>query len=175
MEHRKIIFILLFLFIQILSSSNSIVAQSINYLDEKFGYKDLKFGTSKKLLESKIYDCTEDGWCLIIGDNYRKIRNVDLKNVWAKFYDGTLFLIILDINGKSNVENLLWLYVDTYGEATKVDEDEMLFSWIGDSVALQYDINMDKNENVTASATIGWIIYLDKELEKELNKNLDDL
>ena len=153
----------------------NVTAQSIDFLDQKFGYKDLKFGTLKSDLKSKIYDCTEAGHCLIIGDIYYKIRNVNIESVFVRFLDNQLFAVYLSINGKNNVDSLLDIYKETFGVANSGNKDRMAYIWIGKNVALDFDINIDNNGNVSALVIITELNLLDKNSEQEIQKNLNDL
>ena len=62
------------LFLGLLFISIESFSQSINILDEKYGFKDLKFETLKSDIKDKIFDCSEDGHCILIGDIYDNIR-----------------------------------------------------------------------------------------------------
>ena len=155
--------------------ANNCISQSINNLDEKNGYKDLKFGTLKSSMKDKIYDCTPAGHCLIIGDSYRKIRNINVDQVYTMFTDNKLFAIILSIKGKENVDNLLNIYSETYGKATSSDSKETVVTWEGKTVVLSFDIDVDDGGNVTATIIISTKDLLQKNSEKEIQKNIDEL
>ena len=150
-------------------------SQTINNLDEKYGYKDLRFGTPKSQLKDKIYGTTANGHCLVNGDNYRKIRNVTVDQVYMKFTDDKLFAVILTISGEANVDNLLNIYTDTYGKATSGDKEETVFTWDGKSVILSYDIDLDDQGKYKATVYISAKDLLHKNYQTEIQKNKDDL
>lgn len=152
-------------------------SQTINNLDEKYGYKDLKFGTPKSQLEDKIYGTTANGNCLVIGDGYRKIRNVTVEQVYMKFTSDKLFAIILTISGDTNVNNLLSIYIETYGKATSSEKKQSSISatWEGKSVILSYDMNVDENDIIQATVYICAKDLLHKNYQTEVQKNKDDL
>ncbi len=150
-------------------------SQTINNLDEKYGYKDLRFGTPKSQLNDKIYGTTSNGNFLVIGDSYRKIRNVIVEQVYMKFTNDKLFAIILTISGEANVDNLLNIYTDTYGNATSGDKEETVFTWEGKSVILSYDIDLDDQGKYKATVYISAKDLLHKNYQAEIQKNKDDL
>ncbi|MCX6350749.1 MAG: hypothetical protein NTX03_02685 [Bacteroidetes bacterium] len=149
--------------------------QSIDNLDDKNGYKDLRFGMPKYLLNDKISNCTENGNCLLFGTEYRKIRNVYIDEVYLKFTDDKLTAIFLTVTGEENVNRLLNIYNKTYGTTTNSNLDKLIMYWEGSAVILSYDIDVDQNGNVKALASIASKNLLKKNSEIEIQKNKDDL
>lgn len=150
-------------------------SQTMDILDEKNGYKDLKFGTPKSELKDKIYGCTAEGICVINGDSYRKIRNVTLDNVCIAFTEDKLFEIFLTLHGKANIENLMQIYYDTYGKATSNDKEELMLYWIGKYVQIDFDVDIEKDGESKATVLIASKDLMHKNKQTEIKKNLDDL
>lgn len=156
-----------------LCSLNSF-SQSIDYLDQINGYKDLKFGTNKQLLKNKIFDCSTNGFCLVIGDSYRIIRTVKIENVYMTFNDNKLFSVILILKDKRNVDELLSLYKETFGKATGRDKEKISVFWESKNVILDFDIDVDTNNNVSAIVIISHKNSLIDYQNREIQKNLND-
>ena len=164
------LFTLIILFVTLNSFS-----QSINYLDDLNGYKDLKFGKTKEELRSKIFDCTTKGTCLVIGEKYRKIRDVKIDNVYITFNSQKLLSIILTLKGRENVSELLQIYKETFGKATGRTKGKLEVFWIAKNVVLNYEIMVDKKTNETSAV----VIISEKDVlsdysKKEIKKNLED-
>jgi hypothetical protein len=163
----------LFTLTTILLLSTLSYSQSIDYLDSKNGYKDLKFGMTKTELKNNILDCTKDGHCIIVGDKYKTIRNVNIESTIAAFMEDKLFLVVLFIEGNNNVSNLLNIYADTFGKASYSKGTTAY--WEGKNVLLSYEISVDDKANVSAIATIANIQFLNKNSINEIKKNLNGL
>ena len=160
------------LFLIIMALSLTSFSQSIEYLDQLNGYKDLKFGTTKQELKSKIFDCTTTGFCIVIGDKYREIKNVKIENVYMTFNNQKLFSIILMLKGKENVDELLHLYEDTFGKATGRKKEKLEIYWEAKNVVLNFEIDIDKNNNISATVIIAEKNSLIKINKKEIQENL---
>lgn len=163
----------LFLLSLIFYSLNSF-GQSIDYLDQLNGYKDLKFGTSKQHLKSKIFDCSTNGFCLVIGDKYRKIKDVQIENVYMTFNNQKLFSVILMLEGERNVNELLNLYKETFGKATGRKKEKLELYWEAKKVVLNFEIEVKKNNNVSAIVVIAEKNSLMNHNEKEIQINLNE-
>jgi hypothetical protein len=167
--------IILLFFILLIVYTPTINCQTIDNLDSKNGYKDLKLGTPKSLIKDKIYDCTPSGNCLLKGDDYRKIGNVIIDQVWLKFSDDKLFFILLELSGQENVDNLMSIYVETFGKATSREKDQLIVYWEGKDVVLRYEIIIGDDATVKATAIISSKSLLEKDSKIEVDKNLKDL
>lgn len=156
-------------------------AGSIGNLDSKNGYKDLHFGMTKEELKSKSYfECTDDGHCLPFDSKYQMIRKVKIDGPYLKFTDDQLYVIIINVKGKSNVDKILEMLTMTYGEY-EFDEGKTLLMWNGEKVRLGFDIDVSKKSGLTleervSASMILYSIELNKKAEaEEIQQNLDDL
>lgn len=155
-------------------SSLTLYSQSIDYLDQLNGYKDLKFGTNKSQLKSKIIDCTSSDYCLVTGDKYLNIKNVKIDNVYITFNNNKLFSVILILNGERNINELLNLYKETFGKASSRKKGELVLYWEAKKVVLSFEVEVDKNNNVSAVVIIAEKNSLSNQHKKEIQKNLNN-
>ena len=167
----KNIFCTLLLF----GSTYLVHSQSLYLLDEKFGYKDIRLETLKSDMLDKIWDCTPDGHCLISGAKYRKINDVNIKNIFVKFHQNKLMVIMLMIEGKDNVDDLLEIYKTAYGKANNYNQDEMEVMWKANKSFLDFNIDVDKDGKVSALVMIGSNELLNNNNMSDLKKSIDDL
>ena len=165
------------LLITIFLLSNLTYSQSIDYLDSINGYKDLKFGMTKTELKDRIFDCSNQGHCLMMGNKYETIRNVKVKTTFTKFVENKLFAIYLIIEGQDNVDNLLDIYVETFGKASYSEKEKEgpIVYWEANNVLLSFDIDIDNKGNVGATVIIVSKKLMDRNSQSEIKKNLDGL
>ena len=146
--------ILLLLTITLLSLTS--FGQSEKQLDEKNGFRELKFGThidsisNLKLIEdgvnNKYYEKT---------DEKLKIGEYDLKRITYGFYKGRLSFILIEANGYTNSKGILDIFTSQYGEGYKSNKYIEKYYWFGKTITLTYDENsINHNSKISISTDI---------------------
>lgn len=136
---------LFLLFISVLTST-SLSAQNKKALDEKNGFRELKFGMSidsisnLKLIDgngiSKYYEKTDDK--LTIGD-------YTVESITYGFYKGKLSFIMITTVGYTNSRGILNLLVTQYGKGYQPNQYIEEYWWFGKTVSLNYKENSINN------------------------------
>ncbi|GAB2954557.1 hypothetical protein GCM10027048_20010 [Hymenobacter coalescens] len=115
-------------------------------LDTKYGFRDLKFGTTVAsvkglaLLESKggmrVYTRVTDS---------KKVGNFQVSRILYYFYRGQLSSIRLDTKGYLNSRGVLAAFQGLYGPGEQDNEYIEEYSWVGDRVVMNYEENSVSN------------------------------
>lgn len=142
--------------------TNALTSQNKKILDEKNGFRELKFGVSidsvsnLNLVEDagldKYYEKTNDK--LTIGDFV-------VKSIHYGFYKGRLDLVIIKTVGYTNSKGVLAVFENQYGSGYKSNQYIEKYYWFGKTVTLTYDEN-SINNNAT--------IFMSSKMFAELRK-----
>jgi len=132
----------------------SLSAQNKKMLDEKNGFRELKFGMSidsvsnLKLIDgngiSKYYEKTDDK--LTIGD-------YAIESITYGFYKGKLSFIMITTVGYANSKGVLNLFTTQYGKGYQSNQYIEEYWWFGKTVSLNYKENSINNNGKIIMST----------------------
>lgn len=128
-------------------------AQNLKALDEKNGFRNLKFGMSiDSLKNSKIIESHKYQKYYIKTDENLKIGDFDVKAISYGFYKGHLDFILIEIVGYSNSRGIKGVFESQYGKGYQSNEYIEKYYWFGNNVSLCYDENsLNQNSKIMIS------------------------
>jgi hypothetical protein len=144
-------------------------SQSIEQLDQKYGFRDIKFEQDINTLQNMILigESNNEQYYTRTTDILR-IENYDLQHITYGFYKGRLFTVILEAKGPENSRGLMAALLRAYGNG-QVNRIEKYRDWIGDRVMIRYTPTVGINGEISSTAT-----YLSKEYMTSKNRSLGD-
>lgn len=116
-------------------------------LDEKFGYKDLKFEMSETDFASKVknrkLESKEEGLTkyLITDIGYQKVGSCELETVVATFFEKQLLSIDIKTKGSVNSGCFYDAIVSQFGKGFQSNKYIEEYGWIGEKVFALFSKN----------------------------------
>jgi len=144
MKTIKVLLVLILAF-----ASGSIKAQDLKALDDKYGFRDMKFGTdiseyqTMSLVESSKDSLTK---YYIKTDEKLNIGKFDLKSINYGFYKGKLFFVYIKTKGYINSRGVLATLEELYGKGYQSNQYIDNYDWFGNLVVASYDENSITND-----------------------------
>ena len=135
----------LFTSVFILLSLTSI-SQSVSKLDEKYGFREMKFETSLTSFKNLVK--VQENFYASTTENLT-LGNYKLSQIAYGFYKGRLFSIIIMTKGLTNSSGVLKILQQAYGTGYKDNEYLESYIWRGEKVKMTYEEN-----SITSDATI---------------------
>ena len=137
----KYIPLLLCLFFSALNGSAQVtVRQSVKLLDDKNGFRDLKFGTP--LSEIKGLVSVEGSTKYFTRpDDAMTVGESTIKTLVYGFYDGRLMSVRFSTEGLANSYHALQALQASYGQGSKPNEYIEEYHWGSNKVSMNYEEN----------------------------------
>lgn len=147
-------------------ASFSSTGQNIKALDEKNGFRDMKFGSDISTFQNmKEVERSSDELSIyyIKTDDKLKIGTGEVQKITYGFYKGKLYVVLIKINGLTNSRDVLLVMQELYGNGYKSNEYIEEYFWLGKKVTASYEEN-----SVTSDATI---IFSNEEITAQKEKD----
>ncbi len=138
------------LFIAIMLVGISGFSQNLEKLDEKNGFRDMKFGIPFNSFKNLIITGSDgDHKFYTKSGEVLKLGNYDLKSIDYGFYKNKLYSIYIETDGYSNSTGVLSIMENLYGKGNQRIEGIEEYLWDGKNVKLSY-----RQNSIDYSATI---------------------
>ncbi|MBC6991941.1 hypothetical protein [Hymenobacter sp. BT491] len=112
---------------------------SIQKLDEKNGFRDMKFGADSSTLEGRKFFMTSDGVRYYIRPTDDPKIGGSTVQIYYGFYKGRLLTVGMTAPDKANGQALFDALVATYGVPIKPNQYVNIYYWYGGLVNMSYD------------------------------------
>lgn len=162
--------VMLFIFFQVNS-------QDIKKLDEKNGFKTIKFGMNVDSLKKKTpmllvesHPKTKTYYYSVSSLEFKKVGNAFIDKVYICSYNNKVYAIMLETKGFGNSRAILDVFESAYGAGYKDNKYIESYLWSSPNILLSYDEN-STNRNADIMILSKSIDQLRVDFEKELANN----
>lgn len=125
-------------------------AQSTKDLDEKNGFREMKFGTPIDSFKGlKIIEESGDYIFYEKENDAKNIGDFQLETIYYGFYKGWFYVVVLETPGYSDSRGILGTLEELYGKGYQSNPYIEKYYWFGKKVTASYDEN-----SVTKKATV---------------------
>lgn len=143
-------------------------AQNLKALDEKNGFREMKFGSDiKEFPAMSPIEYESDSLIIFykLTDDKLKIGSHEVERITYGFYKDKFYLVMIKINGYSNSRGVLDVMTELYGKGDKSNRYIEKYYWSGDAVWASYSENSITNDAMIyfSSKTISDRVKKDKE------------
>lgn len=134
---KRLIFVFGVLYSTISIAQTTSKKGTIKALDEKYGFRDMTFGTDTTATKDLVYTATTSGLrAYTRPGNSLSIGGAELTSILYGYYKGKFAVVMAQSEGANNAKSLLDALVATYGYPVRPNPYLKEYYWRGQSVVM---------------------------------------